>query len=164
LKADGERLPCIAKFQYNPKKKNLENSPSLSFTTRIQFCGVYPSSYYLLVHGTSAACLLTLQSYIFKHANCIVYSTNEDGHLQVKESIGKDISTGLFHQNGKLTTLKQSSFTPAGLSISTVEDRLKTELFWNQTSEVVLLWLKEHLDIDVRLSLKHSLKRPFQIK
>jgi hypothetical protein len=117
----------------------------------------------LLAHGTSAACLLTLQSYIFKHENSIIYSSDENGYVQLKESMGKEMEGGLLQKNARPTMIKKSSFTPSGLSISTADERLQTELFWDRTSEVLLMWLNAHLDVDVRVFIKSSVRRRFQI-
>lgn len=89
LKADGEKLPCIARFTYKPNSQDLESSNCLSFITRIQFCGIYPSSYYLMIHGTSAACPLTLQPYLFKNQSGSRYSLSDKKQI-LFESQTKD--------------------------------------------------------------------------
>ncbi|KAI8906344.1 hypothetical protein EDD86DRAFT_248625 [Gorgonomyces haynaldii] len=121
LRPTGSRLPCIAKFTTIKKDKK-----PVSFTSRVQFCGVLPMSFYITVHGTSATCALTLQPYF--------YRTRQDARFELKD---KRIEL--------IGSTSQSFTTPLGIPIKSKHEAKEVSLFWQKTGETVLKWLSDHV-------------------
>ena len=132
LKRKGEKLPCIAKFTYNPE--DAADSKAFSFTTRIQFCGANSSSYFLVAHGTSAACSLTLQPFLFKTKDTHKLQVHQDNRAMYVLSNPEPITNHAFQ-------------TTAGLPIIAGQES-KISDFYSKIGSTLTGWFSDHVSFE----------------
>ena len=126
LKKTGERLQCTARFANHSKDKT-----PISFTTRVQFCGINLASYYLEVRGTSASSLLTLTPFIFERSDKWCFAINEQKQITFIPRDKKELN------------IKNRYFgprTPTGFSISNMDAKIDLEKYLKGTILTVLTW------------------------
>lgn len=128
LRKNGDRIPCIAHFKVEAGSGNLQQK-ALSFNSRIWFFGSNSS---VLVHGTAAACSLSLIPYYFLNQKLKICRNSEIARVQSAQASAE------FHGKYPFTL-------PSGIQIKCSQDYQNTVEFYKSSGNSLITWLDDHV-------------------
>ncbi|KAJ3300030.1 Cilia- and flagella-associated protein 47 [Borealophlyctis nickersoniae] len=149
LKSDGERLTVVVKFRSGESIGSAGgasgvNGP-LSFTTKVEF-GLGTSggrTFYLPVHGTTDANVLTLQPFFWLNKNDWKFNLKND-HV-VYERIKPLPILDENQKRTRILTGPRPFTTPCGIPLENGPDHRSINRFYSELLEALGRWLENHI-------------------